>query len=222
MTMSPGTQVRPHCGDRETPGPASAARPLPASGRCDPPDHRRAGAGRSAGGYHHHPCHLCRSQRCRGDCSGACRPGGPGAGRAGAGGPRHRGRRRSGRNVALPPVPAAGRPGGCCRTGERRGDRDHSSRGRTAAPRSDGRSRPVAVADRRVAGGPGASGRRRGGHGRRRAVAQPPVAARRLGHLVACRRGAADHRHRLAGGSGCGVRRRGNGRGRRAGLVRGA
>ena len=106
--------------------------------------------------------------------------------------------------------------------GGRGGDRDHSSGGRTAAPRSGGRSRPVAVADRRVAGGPRASGRRRGGHGRRRAVAQPPVAARCLGHAVACRRGAADHRHRRAGGSGRGVRRRGNGRGRRARPVRGA
>ena len=175
VTRNPGQAA---CGDRETRGPASAACPLPASGRCHPPDHRRAGARRSAGGYRHHPCHLCRSQRCRRDCCCACRPGGPGAGRAGAGGLRHRGRRRGGRHVALPPVPAAGQPGGRRGIGGRRADRDRSARGRAAAPRSGGRSRPVAVAYRRVAGGPRASGRRRGGHGRRRAVAQPPVAAR--------------------------------------------
>ena len=222
MTTSPGTQVRPLAETAK-----HGARLLPPARYRHPGDVIRliiAGlvlAG-SAGGYRRHSCHLCRSQRCRRGCSGACRPGGPGAGRGGAGGSCHRGRRRSGRNVALPPVPAAGRPGRCRRSGERRGDRDHSARGRTAAPRSGGRCRPVVVAYRRVAGGPRASCRRRGRHGRRRAVAQPPVAARCLGHLVACRRGGAGHRHRLAGGSALGVRRRGNGRGRCAGLVRSA
>jgi hypothetical protein len=63
----------------------------------------------------------------------------------------------------------------------RRADRRHSSRGRGASARSGGRGRPMAVAFRRVAGGPCGSCRRRGRHGHSRAVAP-------AGHLLAARR----------------------------------
>ena len=84
----------------------------------------------AAGGYRRRPCHVCGCQRCCGDRCCAFHGGGPGAGRARAGCLRRRGRRRGSRHVALPPVPAAGQPGGRRRIGGRRADRDRLARGR--------------------------------------------------------------------------------------------
>ena len=118
-------------GGREARGPPPyVACSLPASGRHDPADHRWACPRRSACGYRRHSCQICGCKRCCRERRRAFRPGGPGAGWGGARALRGRGRRRIPCHVALSPVPAAGRPGGGCRGGERHCDRDRLSRGR--------------------------------------------------------------------------------------------
>jgi hypothetical protein len=214
MTYHP---LRPLAG-----GLPSGACPLPASGRRHPADHRGACSGRGACGDRRHSCHICGCQRCGGDRCGAFGAGGPGAGWAGAGAVRGRGGRRGCCHVALSQVPAAGRVGGRRRAGGRGAERGRLSGGRGASACPGGWDRLVAVAYRRVAGRPCASCCCRGLCGRGRAVADPPVAAHRLDHAVAGRRGPADHRDCLAGTSGTGIRRGCHRRRRRARLVRGA
>src|SRR5262249_43048800 len=141
-------------GGREAWGPPALACPLPASGRCYPPDRRRGCPFRGGCGDRRHPCHVCGCKRCGRDRHCAVHGDGPGAGRVGAGAVRGRGRRRGGGYVAFAPAPAAGRPGGRRRGGGRRARRDRLPGGRGASPGSRGRCRLVVVADRRVAGRP--------------------------------------------------------------------